>query len=88
MKHSIRYYFYKLSSCWIIVVFGYLFFAFIIILQFSHIKSQERRIMHLNNQLIHIQTCQEAMQAVYRLEEINQELKDRKKESYRDNFYR
>lgn len=88
MKHSIRSYFYNLSSYWIIVVFGYLFFVSVIIFQFSHIKSQERRIMHLNNQLIHIQTSQEAMQAVYRLEEINQELKDRKKELYRDDFYR
>lgn len=88
MKHPIRYYLHSLSPSCVIVILSYLLFILIISVQFFLIKSQEKRIMNLNNQLIHIQTCQEAMQAVYRLEEINQELKDRKKESYRDDFYR
>lgn len=84
MKHSIRYYLYSLPSYWILVALGYLFFIFIVVAQFSVIKSHERQIMDLKKQLIHIQSCHEIMQSVERVKSWEKEHNELEREIERN----
>lgn len=84
MKHSFRYYLYSLPSYWIIIALGYLFFIFIIVAQFSVIKSHEKQIMDLKKQLIHIQGCHEIMQSVERVKSWENERQQWEREIERD----
>ena len=52
----------------------------IIVIQCVCIRSQGNQIRRLNKELIHIQTCREAMDAVKQIDRMRKDLENRQKE--------
>lgn len=58
----------------------------IAVIQCACIRSQGNQIRRLNRELIHIQTCREAMEAVKQIEKIGKDIERREKEFETGNF--